>query len=397
MNDHAATPAQRHDVLSWERMCCVALLCILAAFALAQDAAQSHQDRTEKIAVGGNSTMITCLELMPDGHTLVVATRRDEPMHLVDTRDWSVVRTLPVNGFPAGPNVEASARGSYLLLHERSYLDPRANQERRTRHQLVRATDGGDVITVSGAYDVALSPDEQRLYCLDEDHVSVLSVPGGAEVQRIAVSQAGTSLAVSPDGATLVVSHRPTAQQLATVPSVRNDKKALKSSLKFREMLSAYRTADGSLVGSVPEIYDRIHKVAFHPNGQVLLVYATSDPRMTGAVGAAMRGVVNLVEMPARTPLRTGFLSLMTDAHLEPNTAADRIALASTEGFNKRKLYVYDMATGDFTLDLDLDQRWGRDRELEEKHDGHVPYHFLADGRTLVFGSGIWLRTITTP
>ena len=98
------------------------------------------------------------------------------------------------------------------------------------------------------------------------------------------------------------------------------------------------------------------------------------------------------------TPMRTGFLSLMNEPQVEPNLQGDRIALASVDGtINGRKVYVYDMATGEFTLDLDMNTRWRTDIREKEYHDGGVPYHFLADGRTLVVGSGTWLRKIITP
>ena len=48
------------------------------------------------------------------------------------------------------------------------------------------------------------------------------------------------------------MSHRTTEELLATVPSVRDDKKAMKSALKFRQMVSFYHAADGSLLATVP-------------------------------------------------------------------------------------------------------------------------------------------------
>jgi hypothetical protein len=250
-------------------------------------------------------------------------------------------------------------------------------------------------VTVDKVHDAALSADEQLLYTLEGEQITVRALPSGDETGRIPVPLGRNSMAVSTDGRWIAVTHRPTLPQLETVPSMRNDKKALKPAMKFREMVSLYDAVTGKLVGTVPEIYDRVYTMAFSEQGDRLLVYSVAHTRIE-ATGMP-EGVVSMVEMPTMVPLRTGFLSLMNDPQLEPNPQGDRIALASSEGFNKRKMYVYDMHTGAFTLDLDLDQRWGRDLANLEHHDGRVPYHFLADGRTLVFGSGAWLRMITTP
>jgi hypothetical protein len=102
--------------------------------------------------------------------------------------------------------------------------------------------------------------------------------------------------------------------------------------------------------------------------------------------------------MPAMQPVRTGFLSLMNEPQVEPNPQGDRLALPSLDGTrNGRKLYVYDMSNGEFKLDLDMDTRWGLDLKQGEYHDGGVPFHFLPDGRTVVVGSGTYLRLVTTP
>lgn len=385
---------------SWERILLLALLFLLALLVNAQDHYQTHQDRTEKLEIAGNQAITSCLELMPDGRTLLVATTQDHPIYVMDTAGWKVLRTIDVDGYYAGPEVRASAKGTYLLLRQKFYIDFRANVDREVRFQVLDFASGRELVTIPRAHDADITPDERHLLTLEGENITVRSLPDGSETGRIVVPQTRNAISASPDGRWVAVAHRPTEPQLEKVPSVRTDKKAIKHAVKYREMISVYDIATGRLVGTVPEIYDRVYDLTFNHTGDRLLVYAIehmrSNPSASGA-SPLPEAVVNMVEMPSMTPMRTGFLSKMTEPQVEPNLQGDRLALASTEGFNKRKMYVYDMSTGEFTLDLDLDQKWGRDLDQKEYHDGHVPYHFLPDGRTLILGSGAWLRKVTTP
>lgn len=394
-------PSLQRPWITWERVLVIALASLLALLAQAQDPAQAHQDELEKITVGDNAATVASLELMPDGNTLLVSAAKDQPIRVVNVADWKVTRSIAVHDYPGGPDVKTSARGTYLLLRKRYVADWNVNRDQTVRYEVLEFASGRTLFAIANAHDVRFAPDEKSLYALEGENVTVRSLPDGNEVGRIVVPLTRSSLAISPDGKLIAVSHRPTQPQLETVPSMRNDKRAMKPALKFREMVSVYNTADGKLVGTIAEIYDVIYTMAFTPAGDRLLIYSIPDTRFNQgnvAVSAPTRqGIVNTVAMPAMEPLRTGFMSAMNEPQLELNAAADRLALASTEGFNKRKLYVYDTATGEFTLDLDMDQKWFRDIGQDEAHDGTLPYHFLPDGRTLIVGSGFFLRKVTTP
>ncbi|MBK6832150.1 MAG: hypothetical protein IPG92_16095 [Flavobacteriales bacterium] len=391
---------------SWmtlERALLLAVTCLLALLGLAQEHTQVDQDEAERIEITGNQAITSCLELMPDGHTLLIGTTQDHPIHVMDTRNWQVLRTIDVDGYYAGPEVKASPGGTYLMLRQRFYIDWKVNKDRLVKHEVIDFASGKTMLTIPEAHDAAIAPDDKHIYSLEGEHVTIRSLPGGEETGRIPVPLARAALAVSPDGGSIAVSHRPTQPQLETVPSIRNDKRGLKPALKYREMVSIYSTITGKLIGTIPEVYDVIYDMTFTAAGERLLIYAIPhlklNPGVNGQmVGAVRQGIVNMVEMPAMTPMRTGFLSLMNEPQVEPNLQGDRIALASVDGtINGRKVYVYDMATGEFTLDLDMNTRWRTDIREKEYHDGGVPYHFLADGRTLVVGSGTWLRKIITP
>lgn len=392
------TPSIEASSARLERLLLLALCGLLALLATAQEHVQTHQDRTRKVEITGNQAITSCIELMPDGHTLVIGTTQDHPLYVMDTIGWKVVRTMDVDGYYAGPDVQASAKGNLLLLRQKFYLDFRANQDREVRHEVVDFANGRTLVEIDKAHDAAISPDESKLYSLEGEDVTVRSLPDGKVIGRIEVPQSRNSLALSPDGKMLAVAHRPTPEQLESVPSMRGDKKAVKPAMKYRQMITVYDTRTGKAMGTVPEIYDHIYDMRCTNSGDRLLVYAIAHTKLNGAANALPQGVVNQIELPTLKPIRTGFLSLMKEPQIEPNAQGDRLALASTDGsINGRKLHVYDMATGEFTLDLDMDTRWRLNMKEKEYHDGNVPYHFLADGRTIAIGSGAWLRLVTTP
>jgi Tol biopolymer transport system component len=199
----------------------------------------------------------------------------------------------------------------------------------------------------------------------------------------------------------VVVSHRTTEALLANVPSVRSDKKALKPALKYRQMVTFYSTVDGGLLGSVPEVYDIIRALAFSTDGTRLLVYSSTDPRAQGAGagalsfnGAARPGRVEQVDARDRTPLRAAFWSRMNEPFLSISPDGSAIALSSTGGKNQRQLTLYDFASADTQVMIDLAQKHKYDVAEGEEHDGRLAYSWLSDGRMiLALGSNLGIYT----
>lgn len=395
-------PAPARKFLTWERVLIVALSSLLALLSQAQDPAAVHKSETEVFTLGENQAITSCLELMPDGRTLLVGTTQDHPIYVVNVDDMSVQRTIAVSGYYAGPDIKASAQGTYLLVREKYYIDWNMNKDRQVKHEVMDFASGKVLFTLPTTHDAVFGPDEKSLYSLDGENVTVRSLPDGGEIGRIVVPQTRNSLAISPDGKWLAVSHRPTQPQLETVPSMRNDKSALKPALKYREMVSVYEVATGKLAGTIAEIYDVIYDMVCTDFGDRLLIYSIPHVKLQPAAGGFVagggrKGIVNVVDMPSMVPQRLGFMSLMNEPQLELNRRGSLLAMASLEGTNTRKLYVYDMSDGEFVLDLDMAERWRTSMKQGEYHDGNVPYHFLADGRTLVLGSGPKLRLLKIP
>jgi Tol biopolymer transport system component len=163
-----------------------------------------------------------------------------------------------------------------------------------------------------------------------------------------------------------------------------------------------YSTADGSLLGTVPEVYDIIRALAFSPDGTRLLVYSSTDPRAQSAAGgpslvinkAARPGRVEQVDVQDRTPLRASFWSRMNEPFLSISPGGSTIALSSTGGKNQRQLTLYDFASADTHVMIDLAQKHKYDVAEGEEHDGRLAYAWLSDGRLiLALGSNLGIYT----
>jgi Tol biopolymer transport system component len=218
------------------------------------------------------------------------------------------------------------------------------------------------------------------------------------------VDQATNAVALSPDGRTLAVSHRPTEEQLTLVPSFRNDKKALKAALKYRQMVSLYDAGTGELKRTVPEAYDIIRAMGYTADGARLLVYSSQDTRAgTAPMAGGNQWNLSLVDRPGYVqqvdgatgePLRAGFQSLMNEPFLAVSPDGRTLALSSTEGRNKRKLTLYDTDSGETLELIDLEQKHRYDTGEQELHDGRLAYGWLPDGRLLIgLGGDLGIHT----
>lgn len=383
----------------WQRAFATALVGLAALGVWAQI---MDEDLLRRITLPPRNGVIASMEVMPDGHTLVLGISKGGGLVFVDTVGWAVVRELPLTGFVDGPRTQTSLDGRRMHLAEQFRWAAATNKDYRGDHAVIDPATGKEFLRVGGALDAAMNKDGERLAALVGGTLTLFDVATGNEVLRIPVERATNAVAISPDGRHIVVSHVPSEAQLAQVPSVRNDKKAIKAALKFRQMLSVYDADNGTLVALVPEIYDVVRSMRFTVDGKRLLVLSTSDPRMAPDVGrgsgfsfnySAQPGHVDQVDMATLQPLRTGFMSRMSEPFLAVDPAITRLALSNTEGRNKRKLLLYDLSSGETLSMVDLEQRRSSDKGEGEEHDGRLPYCWTPDGRLLVGQGdhiGIW-------
>ena len=351
-----------------------------------------NEDALRKVELPASDGLISCLVAMPDGHTILIGYTKGAPLRTIDTSGWNVVRTIPAASWPDGPRLEVSADGRIAHAFAQPRFADGRKDDPRVAHALIDPASGKTLLDFR-AKDAALSRDGLTVAQLNDEELRIVQVSDGTVLNTIRVAGATNALAYSPKSDVIAVSHRTTEALLGTVPSVRNDKKAMKSALKFRQMVSFYSTVNGSLIGTVPEVYDIVRALAFTPDGTRLLVYNSNDPSAQGSTAVrsvfamnlmAIPGRVEQVDVDSRTPLRAGFWSQMNEPFLAVSPSGSSIALSSSEGRNKRKLLLYDLASADTQLMIDLEQKHRCDTGEVEEHDGRLAYTWLADGRLVL-------------
>lgn len=356
------------------RALALALLSLAVLFLKAQVV---NEDDLRKIQVRGIDAPITALECLPDGRTIWAVCATADRILVIDTGTWSVQRTIPLTGFGRGVGLTASADGRYLLIKGKPpYAGPDDRKERRI--VVMDAGTGRVLVDIPSAMDACLVPRRDAVAVLSGDSLTVRAFNGSA--QGFKLPGAAWAIAVDPVGRNVVVSKRPTVADLRQVPVVRDDKGALRSALKYRNIVAVHALADGALVRVVPGIYDHVSGLRFTPDGTRLLVFSVPDTR-SGMSGA---GLVEAVDAAFWEPLRASFMSWTADPEMAVSPDGLTLALSSMEGRHKRKLMLYDLATGDTRLMVDLQQKRRYDKAEGEQHDGRLGYAWLMDGRLLI-------------
>jgi hypothetical protein len=352
------------------------LVALLGLAVLFTEAQVVNEDDLRKIVLQGNETPLVSLECFPDGHTVWALGAKSDHILVVDTAGWAVVRTIPLTGFERGAEMTASADGRYVLLKAAPPIsDP--NKPKETHLAVLDAATGAVVLDVPNAMDGCLVPGADAVATLGGETVTVH--PFHASPRSFNVPGAAYAIAIDPQAKHIAVAVHPDAPLLGLVPSMRSDKKALKAALKFKQVVAIHALEDGKRAAVVTEAYDLVHGLRFTADGR-LLVYSVPDTR----AGMATGGHVDQVDARTWQPLRASFMTWTVRPPLAIAPDGSTLALSSVEGRNKRKLTLYELATGDTRLMIDLEQKRRYDKAEGELHDARLGYAWLPDGRLLV-------------
>lgn len=354
-----------------------AFLFALPGLAVQQVGAQVvNEDDLRKIVLQGNETPLVSLECLPNGHTVWAMGAKGDRILVADTAGWTVERTIPLSGFERGAEMTASADGRYMLLKA---VPPNSGSNRpgETHLAVLDAATGAVVLDVPSAMDGCLVPGADAMAILNGEIVTVRPFRGTP--RSFNVPGAAYAIAVDRQAKYIAAAIRPDAPLLGLVPSMRSDRKALKAALKFKQVVAIHALEDGIRAAVVPEAYDLVHGLRFTADGR-LLVYSVPDTR----AGMAAGGHVDQVDAATWGPLRASFMTWTARPPLAVAPDGATLALSSVQGRNKRKLTLYDLATGDTRLMIDLEQKHRYDKAEGELHDARLGYAWLPDGTLLV-------------
>lgn len=356
----------------------------------AQDDGQVYRVIDQAALGVGDTHVHSWIDRSPDGRTLAVSATAASPLLIMDANDLSIQKRLDVGDWKVGTRVTHSTTGKYLLLEAIEYLQysPRGKQERR--FAVVDANSGAFVVQAVEAYAAAIAADERSMYFAGKDGVQRVAFATGATAKLPGLHRVATALALSPDGKHIALAYDPTVADLALIPSIRNDKKAIKAALKIGQVVHVHELTTGAFQFSVQELFDRAFRLRYAPDGTELWIHAkpashkSANPDVTLSyvdVAAPRTGAMQRAAFPSH-------------ALYEPTFCADaantRFAIGSQKG-NHLEVHLYDRTTGSMGGRFILDERlFTRLKQQNEKwSDKRIGLALLPDGKRMLmtFGS----------
>jgi hypothetical protein len=382
--------SQRTAKNALERQTTIGLLALAAAglltlAAVGQDDGQVY--RVINIRDESNTTrhIQSWLDLAPDGRTLAVAPTQSFPFRLYDLEEDRILRTLDVGNWYAGARSTFSSSGRYLVLQQMFYLDMAPNKVRPVKFQVVEVADGRTVFAADDLYAAALSPDERSLYALGPNGLDVVDLQSGERDKARHMERLGHAVAVSTDGARVAVAHRPTREELAAMPSVRNDKDALKALEKLGHIVVVYDAATLKPLHTLNEPFDKIFRLVYSSDGRDLWIHAKPHTRKGSAIDPR-QSYVSTADAQSGEMRRTAFPSL---AQYEPDfriSADGKLFGIVSQGAKFLEIHLYERETGRMVDRFALSYRFRDATPLKDGEfgaDGRLSFTFLPDGRNI--------------
>lgn len=372
---------------------CLFLLLLAASFN--RIPAQQINADYEKFAVSENRYIHSGMAMSPDQQLMAIACTQGFPLYIYDYRTRKIIRQFDVGNWYAGARVSWSSKGRFLLLQQLYYLDFSPNRDREVNFEIIDATTGERVLRLEKYHDVKISPDEQLAVALTDDVLEIYNLKTGLITDRKTIKAATNSLEISPDGRYIAVSHRPSEAYLKNDPQLRKDPKALKSILKFKQLISVFNASDFSLVATVNDYYDNVYRLEWSADGKEL--YCLSIPYTKAATAVSGRqNFISVIDAVGFKSTRTVFPS---NSNYEPafRKSHDGKYMGVVSWSKFPELRIHDAATGNVLHRLEMSSRVLEGiSKLDFPSDGRVFFEFLPGDKSILatFGNQLLLWNI---
>lgn len=368
----------------------VALVC-MAALVCNGQGGDGQQFRTLK--VGGQETLsgylISWVDIAPRGDTVAVSATQSFPFRFFPVDRIEEVRPIDVGNWYAGSRARYSRKGDHLLLQQLFYLDFAPNKDRPIKYEVVDVASGKALRTFEELYAADLTPDGSTVLTLDKGGVHFVDLASGARDDARHIERTGNAIAASPDGARFAVAHRPTKEEVEAIPTVRNDKDAIKHGVKQGRIVVVYDMATLRPLFTLPELFDKIFRLEYSPDGQDLWVHAKPHSRKGGNPNPG-QSYVEVSDAATGEMRRTSFPSLAT---FEPDfrTSPDgRLFAIGSTGGKFQEVHLYERATGRMVDRFVVSWRLWENLDKGEfaSGDGRLSFCFLPDNKRMLLTSG---------
>lgn len=366
------------------------LLGIATSFACsAQDDGQVYDVKK----IGGQETLsgflLSWIDISPDGRTISVSATQGFPFRQFPMDAYENVRSFDVGNWYAGSRARYTRGGSYLLLQQLFYLDFAPNKDRPIKYEVIDANNGQTVRSLEDLYAADVTPDEKTVLTLDKSGVHLVDLHTGASDAARHIERTGNAIAVSTDGKRFAVAHRPTKDELEAIPTVRNDKDALKKGVKTGQIVVVYDMATLKPLHMLPELFDKVFRLEYSADGRDLWIHAKAHTRKGGNPNPN-QSYVEVADAQSGEMRRTSFPSLALyepDFRVSPDGSL--FAIGSVGG-KFMEVHLYDRATGRMVDRFILSWRlWEKlDKGEFASGDGRLSFTFLPDNKRMLLTAG---------
>lgn len=297
----------------------------------------------------------------------------------------TIERKFVFDGFKHGPYMSYSNDGRYLLLLEQYFTDWALNKDRPSRAAVIDAETGKMLLSREGAHAAHLTPDSQFLVTLEGNEIAFFNISTGSKERKFNPPNISNSFGISHDGSIVVVAQLPTEDDLKSIPSIRNDKKAMKEALKYREVAVAYDALSFKRVYLVNDIMDIIFSMRFTADGKGLFLFNAPNTKLRTSSGSARNAYVQVVNPTNGEVTRTMFATNAPEPIYKESPNGYYVGVTSVEHQRTvaNSLLLFDRSNGQ-TL-----KRFKNDfRVFENIVIGRACFEFLPDGKTIALGYG---------
>ncbi|MBL7982075.1 MAG: hypothetical protein JNL52_09720 [Flavobacteriales bacterium] len=386
MSTHA--PAKGLDRLSFPALIATAVAGLLTLATCGQDDGQVYRI----LKVGGQETMsgyLTCwLDLAPDQRTIGLSATQGFPYRSFPLDQEQNVQEMDIGNWYAGSRARYSSSGKYLLLQQLFYLDYAPNKDRPIKYEVVEVASGKTVFSMDDLFAAALTPDESTVVTLGKDGLHLVDLNSGKR-STTGVERTGNAVAVSTDGQRIAVAHRPTKTELEALSGLRNDKDALKNAMKVGQLVTVYDLATLKPLHTLDELFDKVFRLEYSPDGQDLWIHAKPHTRKGGNPNPN-QCYVSVADARSGDMRRTAFPSL---AQYEPDfriSTDGKLFAIGSKGNKFMEVHLYERASGlmvdRFILSYRLFEKMATKAEFPS--DGRLSFVFLPDGERMLMTFG---------
>lgn len=326
--------------------------------------AQYSENNFERIRIRTIEKKLAGIALSPDGKTLALSQTGSKPTIIWNRENQQVVKEFSAGLWWSGSRVSYSPKGTYLLLQQLMFVDFNKNKNRALPFEVIDAVTGQLVFKLEKCQDLIVTNDEKYAIALTGNEVGFYSLPSGKKEKSFVVEGVTNALTESPDGKMIAVSRKVTLDDLSPEAQSKKNKKSRKFTFAYKEIVTLFDAANFNPVFSVNELYDKIYRLKFSPDGQTL--FCLQIPPAKARTVSDPMVYVNTVDMNSRQPASKAFTA---QAVYEPDFEISRngnLAALATKGSKFQEINLYDMQSGQILKRFELSSR------LFEKDDEGV-------------------------